>query len=407
MNKIVSIMNGSSFITEETKIKLKQLKPKLYKLKSQSLNSNLKILLNKMIVAFATKIKVYSIESMDIKEIKKVFINFTENINNIKQSKFIDDLKEMTFTYSIQLILNHNTITLHFIFPTKKLDGYISIIIHVINTFCLIFPVNYDQLQIYICLDANQRKIILPTKLTQSFDVASQKKKIDYLKKKSLAFSVSGVTNKFKNEIIITRMEECVKLIFHEMTHYAQLDHVLRSLNNNFGMNFSIDNNYLNHSEAYAEFMSVILTSAYQSIHLISESSIEQVSQNDIYYLFSQLILFEKEYSYYLSANLLKFYGYNDETFKDFFNGTGVKCNCPIAAWEYIILRSELLLNVDAVADIVAITNWKITDKDVDRISKLLTINNQLINKIGYYMKYTEPIQNFSYMLIDFDWTKI
>ena len=61
------------------------------------------------------------------------------------------------------------------------------------------------------------------------------------------------------------------------------------------------------------------------------------------------MIFVEKQYSIYLSSSILKLYGYNENNFTYFFKGIGEKKYCPILIWEYIILRTQLLLNLDKI----------------------------------------------------------
>ncbi len=125
-------------------------------------------------------------KSLNINQIKKIFIDFVNVINDCVNCKLINDINKMSNTYSFVLNIENQNITIHFI--SNNNNNYISVILHAINTFCNLVKGNYDGLNIYVCLDSNERTIYVPKHITE------WNEKINYLKKNSAAFTVSGVT---------------------------------------------------------------------------------------------------------------------------------------------------------------------------------------------------------------------
>ena len=127
----------------------------------------------------------------------------------------------------------------------------------------------------------------------------------------------------------------------------------------------------------------------------------------DMSKIYKKILYLELNYSLYLTANILKFYGYNFKTFKDFFSGRGEKKFCPVLIWEYVIIRTQLFLNIDKVLDLVGPSTFIIDQNNKNNIIKLMEIDDNLINKLSILMEMTKPIKNISYTMIDLNWNLI
>ncbi len=103
----------------------------------------------------------------------------------------------------------------------------------------------------------------------------------------------------------------------------------------------------------------------------------------------------------------MKFYDYNSKTFQKFFKNIGEKKNSPISVWEYIIIRSQFMLDMDNVINIIYQNNLKVDNKNKEKIIKILNNESKLINEIKYFMNNKKIINSMSYMIIDFDWNKL
>lgn len=377
------------FISQNTIQKLNNI-PLNY-LNPTPLNINLKNLLKKIIDAHS-KTTYYKEIKSNITYVKNVFLNFSKDMNNIKKSKFTDDITKMSYVHTFKLKIIDDVIIINFISNKNNNNkNLIFSILHAINTFCLTFPSDYNNLHIYISLDDNKRLLHYPDNLN------TIKEKLNYLNEHSLAFNVSGMTNYHDKIIILTKVEEIIKLLFHELVHYTKLD--------NFGshtinFNFSITNNIII-QEAYAEFMSIILSTAYESIYISNYLNYK------IYDVYNILIHFEKIYSIYLSTNLLKFYNYDKHNFMNFFENKEKKMFSYIHIWEYIIIRTQLLLNLNKVANLMGKYNWYVNEYNVNNLLDLMIINKNFLNDISFFMENTIMNKSLSYKIIDIDWKKI
>lgn len=389
----------------DTNILSENSKNKLHKLKidfneNYVVNSNLKKLLDKMITSSVVELNVSAAASPGAPYFKKLFIDFDKSFNNVIDSKFISDVIKMDLAYSINLKIFDDVIKINFLLNSLEDSiGYIAPILHSLHTFCHAFTYSYHGLVINICLDNNYRDVEWNMDMPEVFD---------YLHKKSKAFNVSGVTQKLDRIINLTKKEEIIKLLYHEMIHFIGLDHELVGINMNFGWRTVS----LNVSEAYTEFMAIILYSAYISIHL---SSIFKLNIIDTY---QKMLLTETKYSIYLTSNILKFYGYDENTINDFFNSMRSKNDLvannknysPIFIWEYVILRTQLLLNVDHISDLFfrpILEPWRIDSATKNKILDLMRITDQTIEMIKFNMVHYEPIKNVSYAAIDLNWNLV
>jgi len=347
-------------------------------------NKLIKLLLD-MNNAFHSDIIINEGNPIKLSILKKIFIDFNKRFI-AKKSKLMDDVNKMQFHISFIIVINDNEITVNILCDKCNIN-IIAVILHAINTFCNLFnDHDYDGLTINIVLDNNNRIIDIPETLD------SYSEKINYLKKNSLAFNVSGVTVRNKKIITLTRSEEIIKLLFHELIHYIELDDSL--LNTTFNKNWSIESD-LNISETYTEFLAVILNSMYQSIHL---NKLLNVSLKDI---FSHIIQKEINYSIYLTSNILKFYGYNKYNYKSFFTNDKIN-KTPLPLWEYIFLRTMLMINLNNVIDDVP-SDYKIINTNV--LVNLLNNDNDLINGLAKLML-QQFDRNVSYNAVDLNWSK-
>ncbi|AFX92344.1 hypothetical protein CE11_00314 [Megavirus courdo11] len=387
-----------SYTTQDCQSKIKNLS-------NNNINNNMifdtyypSFLIDEMIQAFGKKINITHFK-VDIDMVKNIFIDFDREINKVLGSKFQNDVLDSDLVFGFMLDVNNNKIMIYILCDSKfNNNGYVSALLHAINTFCFMFPYNYNDLAIYICLDQNNRNI------DKEFNNINQNQSnltdiFQKLKLTSQAFNVSGVTYRSQKRIILTKSQEIVKLMYHEMVHYIGLDHELTKIL--IPHTWNIVNPGLNLSEAYTEYISVLLNSAYQSIHLSSIADI------NIYQLYQELIYFETYYSLALSHKIINFYGYDCNNMDKFFsqNKFSKKLFCPILIWEYVIIRTKLLLNTNKF-------NWrnsqdlKIIFSDISKIIKITNINDHHIEKIKS-CNYLQNDSSFSYNLIDIDWNYI
>lgn len=346
---------------------------------NNKLNSYLQKLLEDMIRASMVNMDLRILKPMNITKLRDVFIDFDKNLNSVVGSKFQSSVLRMDGVHTYMMILTTTstfTITIHILFDD---DTLIPILLFAINTFCNLFSYNYDGLTIYICPNDIERTL-------------NHTKNFDELRKQSGAFTVSGVTEKHKKTIILTKSEEIIKLLFHEMVHYIGLDSNFFGVNHDFG--WAIKNNGLHLSEVFAEFMSIILVTAFEAINVCS------MEGGNVYNYYQKLLQTEIVYSAYLASNILKFYDYNSENFRNFFLGVGGKKYSPIPIWEYVILRAQLLFNIDEVTELLTIVPQTV---NTETLIRLTTPRNNLLNTIQIFMNFPMS-NNLSYAMVDLDW---
>lgn len=378
----------TSVLTNNSKSKFELLK--INSKNRHHLNQNLIILLKNMLTAFIINLDLRNVTPINIYGLRNIFIDFNRTFNLITGSKFENDVKQMNMTFTFELKIANDVVTINFLVEDiNKSRELIAVILHSLHTFCYLFPYNYNNLTIYICLDDNKRNI-------EIFESQNNFQNIfENLRKKSAAFNISGVTEKFNKKIILTKSEEIIKLMYHEMIHYIGLDSELIGFK--YQCKWSIANINLNLFEAYTEFMSIILNSAYETIHL---ASLKKINMYDLY---ENILYTETQYSIYLCANILKFYGYTANTFNDFFNGIGEIKYSPIPTWEYVMIRTQLLLHLDDILNILN-NEWKININNINNIVNLIVKDNILLNKLTIFMLTVGQIKNISYTMIEFNW---
>jgi hypothetical protein len=328
------------------------------------------VLLNSMREKFIIDPKLFSIPPKNVDIMRDEFLQRDRELNYNRSTKLQQDLLEMNYTKSIKLDVDNNFIVVNFIYDKMSIE-YMAVILHALNTFCFMMPYNYDGLTIDVCLDCNHRKIIT--------------KPVDYNRQcmESAAFTVAGATNRYYKSIFLTKREEIIKLLFHEMIHYVGLDEILVDFKND--INWCV-NRRINISEAYTEFLSVIMYAAYISLHCGVD--------------FHDLLNQEINYSFYLSASILKYNGYTSTTYMNFFRGIGDKHECPIQIWEYVLLRTIFMNNLEKLAGVYKI--------DHDNIKILMSTlkDKSFFDVLKKFMDYDE-LDHIGYVLVDIDWTKI
>lgn len=260
-------------------------------------NSDTKnILLNLLNSIKESSITNFDLEQIESSNIEKLFSDFNKKFNNCS-------VQLPTKIISMSLKNITGLIKLNFLYDDLHI---IPQIIYATNMFTNLFKINYDGLTINVLLDDNNRIIDPQSK-------SDPKIKIKEQRKKCLGFTISGVTYKHNKLINLTKKEEIIKLLFHELIHYAGLD--INFYDTEYNSKYDIDNKNLNISEAYTEFLAVILNVAFMTININPSDNM-----NKIYDKFEKILKIETEYSVYLTTNILRFYDYDLNNYKDFFD---------------------------------------------------------------------------------------
>jgi hypothetical protein len=336
--------------------------------------SYMNVFRNKFYNAFTSDINAQLIMGNE-EHTKNTIITFTREINNVDHSKLEQDVIAMHNYMCLKL---KNEAIINIVYNDQNT---IAAILHSINTFCSLFPSNYEGLNIYISIDDNHRNIVCD-KNDEFFECQ---------KMKSAGFCVSGLTNSHHKTVIITKKDEIIKLIFHELIHYIGLDSELRNLDILSFMD--TEQKYMNIAEAYTELISITLCAMYESIHLLI------LTKKD---LFNEIMSYEIDYSYILSSQILKFYGYDKQNYNNFFIEKKFYHKCPVYIWDYVITRCILTEMLPYFVNI----NFRLSKYDIDNVIKYLSTEKEFSVKLEKYMDIVQD-SHIPYIIVDLDWSQI
>jgi hypothetical protein len=251
---------------------------------------------------------------------------------------------------------------------------------------------NTDSLHIYACFDDCER--IIEPELVSTSDWKT-------IATNSRGMTVSGVTYPGYSKIVLTKTEEIVKLLIHELVHYYRLDSILHRIP---VKQWSVDHP-LNPGEAYAECLSVIIHSVIFGI-LVAKK--QNLNPEEKITLIRNIIDAEINYSINLSATILRVYSYTSNNLTDFFHlsSSSKRQTCPIAIWEYVLMRTSLLININHLIDLVP--DFQVTKSNANEIismcndRRLEGVIRPIIDTI-----ILSPEVNISYLLHDVNWSKL
>jgi hypothetical protein len=171
------------------------------------------------------------------------------------------------------------------------------------------------------------------------------------------------------NIITIWREEEFLKLILHESIHYYQLDNSFKWLSNDTELDQKIDchfqtNNDMEYRiyETFTETLALILNTMFSTqerINLEVKKSQTKHNKNIDFNYFLELFEYEKKFSIFQTAKILKQIGLNN--FNDFMIQTSDKNKClelrtikkhnqliqKTPVLEYFILKTASIINFD------------------------------------------------------------
>ena len=229
---------------------------------------------------------------------------------------------------------------------------------------------------------------------------------IKCLQKHSWGMNVSGSTIRMQNVVYLTRKEEIIKLMFHELIHYIGLDAELVGVD--IQSKWATDSDEMLGYEAYTEFLSVVLHTAYVANFVDGNNNDEPIDTK----LFYSMLSMEIEYSINLCKKVLMFYNYDETTFVDFFNTeTDLKHKQPILLWEYILLRTIVLLDNKSILELVTDSNLRLDSETVTGFIAIINNDTDLVIAIKKSFKKQSDFKiengtSISYLAFDVDWNK-
>ena len=376
--------------TKNSWTKISILNPVLDRYDSSS--PHVRTLMDKMAKSGSTRFELEHLDS-NIDDVRNEMISFWRSVNSAVDSEYIRDITGYKGFHSCVLKMPGTKVSIRVLYPLElpKPHEYIGTIVHVTATFLDMFPANSEHVDMFISLDMRSRDL-------DHSESSSIQSRFQHYKKKSTALNASGMTNRGRGVIFLTKTEEIVKLLFHELIHYAGLDNVL--LGNNLDVPWDLSNKSLNTSEAYTEALSIILTTMYQSFQYGNIKGIRPID------MFHYLMYLEQNYSIQMSANVLYFYGYNNGNYREFFNSTKMKHSCPIHIFPYVLLRTFLLNKyVELISALGG--DLKLTSRDIVSVHRLLKPTDEEITLVGKCLIDGSKYKNISYMVTELDWAQI
>jgi len=360
------------------------------------------------------------------------------NISNVvevkKFSKLYGEIQEevVCYYYIDYFIKLGKQFAIHLYIGVLESDTTPSVIINALILFFKIFP-KYQNGSLYFYISLDRILRIIPDAIHHTFQEKIMgdiiKERFVLLWKESAALLTSAYT--LFDTICITKKQEVIKTLFHELIHWIRAENFSRDIKTIFNfynmsvvtklpestktsdsegldeyakimryVNFSPSSmkRMINPSEVYAEFLSVMMNSIYFSIILKKKYQYRDPLSS----IFYQVINLEIKNSIYLSVKLLEFYGYNRDNYIYFFKGSGLKIYGFMPDAEYILYRTILLLQYPEVCRILEedVTNqYIITEKNENKILALLEKTELLKDTMEPYFGHND--YQYSYVLFD------
>lgn len=356
----------------------------------------LAVMLQKMQKTFQSPLNM-TLQKVDIQGLKRDFRNFDAEMNqryhNCDITQFQKDVEKMPYATCYELGIDSKRVYVRFL--SSKPDYAVKVtLLLAINCFLSMYTHRWLEsgLRIDICLSDNLRLVSNYPSKQSEIPVIMKK-----LCHKSMALNVSGLTNKMRNLVVLTRKQEILKLLFHELTHYVGLDIPLRS-NEYDGLEFHAE-------EAFTEWLSVVFVTAFQTIWSATCPELCGIPQEKIYACYLYL---ESEYAICLSAKVVKFcYPHSTNATFRFEIGPALdmarQAGIHIAIWEYVVLKTQLWLAMPAV---LACLNADLAVENKQALMAILHQHNA-INKVLHQELGRNLDGDFAYTVSDLDYAKL
>lgn len=193
----------------------------------------------------------------------------------------------------------------------------------------------------------------------------------------------TGSSWKTKNHIILYRIDELFKVLFHECIHSFKYDfdddndckkkNCENILSKNVSLKIGFPGSYpILINEAYTEYMAILCWNYYlASYYLFSNNKTSMIK--DKFKLFSHMINREQINSAITCTKLFNYYDMTDLSILKKYNHISQKTN----AFSYIFIKYILLIKMVGIFE----------NKSVDNLNRLLIDELDIINKYDYLLK--------------------
>lgn len=205
----------------------------------------------------------------------------------------------------------------------------------------------------HIYIDSNERK----RNILNGEDLTDHKG----LDKRGEGLTTAGLTDPSRMMIILTKKEEMAKLLLHELLHFydiqPNIDNVfVKKLEKKWNIS-----NTFHLYEAHCELFGIILNCMFLACEYDYKKNLN-MSEIQLSKLFTYYISHERKYSLYLTARLLKAYGYEKNNFKNFFLRKEGKIMTNGSIPAYNIVRGIFFYNLDEYLELLE-DNFKPSEK--------------------------------------------
>lgn len=337
-------------------------------------------LINQMVdgIKKSTIVSVPGENASRVESVSQILSSFDREDNQTLTSDYQDWLASSKSSASVSSFMVNGWIEFH-VYHLDPEANLIAIMALAIGMFDSCFVKGKTgNLKIYASLDNGKRVLSFSPDKASFADLA----------KRSAGYTVSGVTYPSRDLIILTKKQEIVKLLFHEMIHYSGIDSFMPS-------HSCPVLGRLDLRESFAEAGSVVLHSALTSI--ICSSGPEKAFQD-----FKTMMATEYLYSRRLATQILRYHGYSQEEI-DSFPLPSKDHQSPIAIWEYVLYRTNILADPENLIKCLIIRDPESQHRIRERC-----LDNSLFKELSmdYLVSHGTTI-DVSYIYHDIDWSLV
>ena len=329
--------------------------------------------------------------------LKNFYHEFVTNENTI----YIDNINKINLENTYNVVIENNNYFEFYLFNSDI--NYFSKLLHVINVFTIFVTqhVNFKidkPVKIYIYINEEKRQLISSRHIDENYE---------YYLQNNTAFTTSGATNGLNNTqsfVYATKEEEIIKLLFHELAHLFKLD------KNNFTNIMSDVVNKMPFKKiGYEnEVVAELLSNIYNIINICIYVSIDnKLSERQEIRLLNCLLNFEKEYSIYVTAKILKYF---NVPINELFDAKH-KINIEAGINFYYVIKSIMYENLNLFQNYFQNNIIKLDESVYPELVEIIKNikNSKYINKLNYYYQNINTNDNYSvsYILFDINLNKI
>ncbi|CAI2358579.1 Hypothetical protein MVR_LOCUS286 [uncultured virus] len=338
-----------------------------------------------------------------IQEMRLFDLQFN-HVSSSNLTKFISDTAGTKY-YKINLLIpnadrdtantttnaNPNQLVTVYLAYHFSMSSVINSVIFAIMYFCKLFPGNYDQLTMYVVMSLDRRmfphdKVLTPDRLRQA-------------REQSVAFTCAALCDVENKKVIVSKYENIMSTIFHELMHYIDFDNHSKLSGIKLKQLKIKTQRPIRIYEVFVTAMSVVFSLFMQffvmQVAFDPNMSIKFPSrESPLTHVLLDHLNQEVRYSIVLARHYIDLY---DVTVAEFFSGSKLIDNqTPII--EYAILKAQFMMNIDWVFQIFNGNDMKNNLEYVD----FAIPDQEFIDLLQLIPRGAYKLDNVSFNLFDF-----